>query len=312
MSAVFAVASLPVIALLLARLGGRLHALIATVIVAASWTFLFHGVYGRMYSLFLFTSALSYLALLHALERGGRKAWALWALAILATVATHPYGALVLASQGVFVAVAHRDRLRAALWAFGAVAVLGIPFWLTDLVLAGRFDAGVGGGGSARLDVVSYVWDAAGDFTAGFPVLAGRAGGGRGRARRPPARDAGADGVCSARPARGSRDRTQLRLTRDPASDLPAPFRRAACRGGNRAARARLGAGSPRGARRRAGRLGVGQDARALQLGAGGAAGGPRRRGRVPRRDDATRTTSCSATTRSSSRPGSATATSRS
>src|SRR6185436_4526087 len=114
---------------------------------------------------------LSYLALLHAVDRGGRKAWALWALAILATVATHPYGALVLASQGVFVAVAHRERLRAALWAFGGVAVLGIPFWLTDLVLAGRFDAGVGGGSSARLDVVSYVWDAAGDFTAGFPFL---------------------------------------------------------------------------------------------------------------------------------------------
>jgi hypothetical protein len=170
-SAVFALASLPVIALLLARLGGRLHALMATVIVAAGWTFLFHGVYGRMYSLFLFTSALSYLALLRAVERGGRKDWALWALAILATVATHPYGALVLASQGVFVAVAHRERLRAALWAFGAVAVLGIPFWLTDLVLAGRFDAGVGGAGSGRLDVVSYAWHAAGDFTAGFPVL---------------------------------------------------------------------------------------------------------------------------------------------
>ncbi|MDX6438658.1 MAG: mannosyltransferase [Gaiellaceae bacterium] len=168
-SAIFAVGSLPVIAMLLTRLSGRLHALIATVIVAASWTFLFHGVYGRMYSLFLFTSALSYLALLRAVERGGWKAWALWALAILATVATHPYGALVLASQGVFVALARRDRLPAALWAFGAVAVLGIPFWLTDLVLAGRFDAGVGGGG--RVDVVDYVWQATGDFTAGFPVL---------------------------------------------------------------------------------------------------------------------------------------------
>jgi hypothetical protein len=168
-SAVFAAGSLPLVALLLARLGGRLRALVATVLVAASWTFLFHGVYGRMYSLFLFTSALSYLALLHAVERGGRKAWALWALAILATVATHPYGALVLASQGVFVAVARRDRLRGALWAFGAVAVLGIPFWLTDLVLAGRFDAGVGGGG--RQDLVHYVWQATGDFTAGFPVL---------------------------------------------------------------------------------------------------------------------------------------------
>ena len=125
LSAVFAVASLPVVALLPQRGSGRLRALYATAVVAASWTFLFHGVYGRMYSLFLFTSALSYLALLRALERGGRTAWSLWALAVLATVATHPYGALVLASQGAFVVVARRDRLREALWAFGAVAVPG-------------------------------------------------------------------------------------------------------------------------------------------------------------------------------------------
>jgi len=169
LSAVFAVASVPVVALLLARLGGRAVGLISTAVLATSWVFLFHGVYGRMYSLFLFTSALSYLALLRALERGGRTAWSLWALAILATVATHPYGALVLASQGVFVVIARRERLREALWAFGAVALLGIPFWLTDLVLAGRFDAGVGGG--SRLDLADYVWHAAGDFTAGFPVL---------------------------------------------------------------------------------------------------------------------------------------------
>ena len=169
LSALFAVASLPVVALLAARIAGRVPALLATVIVASGWTFLFHGIYGRMYSLFLCASAVSYLALLAALERGGRQAWALWALAILATVATHPYGALVLASQGVFVVVARGDRLREALWAFGAVGVLGVPFWLTDLVLAGRFDAGVAGGG--RVNLVEYVWQATGDFTAAFPVL---------------------------------------------------------------------------------------------------------------------------------------------
>jgi len=169
LSAFFAVASLPVVALLAARLGGRVPALLATAIVASSWTFLFHGVYGRMYSLFLCLGALSYLTLLGALERGGKRAWALWALAILATVATHPYGALVLASQAVFVVVARRDHLRQSLWAFGAVGVLGIPFWLTDLVLAGRFDAGVAGGG--RVNLLEYVWQATGDFTAAFPVL---------------------------------------------------------------------------------------------------------------------------------------------
>ena len=169
LSAFFAVASLPIVALLLARLAGPLRALYGTVVLAASWTFLFHGVYGRMYSLFLCTSALSYLALLRALDRGGRGAWAAWVAAMLATVATHPYGALVLASQIAFVVVARRERLREAAWAFGAVAVLGIPFWLTDLVLAGRFDAGVANG--SRLDVFEYVWQAAGDFTAPFPVL---------------------------------------------------------------------------------------------------------------------------------------------
>ena len=174
-SAAFAVASLPVVAALGARLAGRRQALVATVLVAASWTFLFHGVYGRMYSLFLFTSALAYLALLRALERGDRRSWAPWVLAILATVATHPYGAIVLATQVVFVLLARRDRLRPASLAFSAVAVLGIPFWLTDLVLAGRFDVGVGAGGEklgGPLPIFAYLWRVLGDFTIGWwPLL---------------------------------------------------------------------------------------------------------------------------------------------
>jgi hypothetical protein len=170
-SALFAVASVPVVALLARRQTDRATALIATAIVAASWMLLFHGVYGRMYSLFLLTSVLSYLALLAALDRGGALRWTLWALAVLATVATHPYGALVLASQGIFVLLG-RHRLREAIVAFGAVAVLGIPFWLTDLVLAGRFDVGVGGGGEklgGPVSVLNYLADTAGDFTAGWP-----------------------------------------------------------------------------------------------------------------------------------------------
>ena len=89
-SAVFALASLPLVALLGVRLAGRRVALAATVLVAPSWLFLFHGVYGRMYSLFLFCSLLCTLALLEALERGGRGRWALWVGAALLTVATHP------------------------------------------------------------------------------------------------------------------------------------------------------------------------------------------------------------------------------
>ena len=172
LSAVFAVASIPVIAFLGARLADRTIALATTAIVSASWVLLFHGIYGRMYSLFLFTSALSYVALLRALERGGRRAWVLWALAILATVATHPYGVLVLGSQGLYVFVLRR-RLREATIAFAAVCVAGIPFWRSDVVLAGRFDVGVGGHGQklgGPISVLRYLRSVAGDFTAGYSL----------------------------------------------------------------------------------------------------------------------------------------------
>ena len=175
-SAAFAVGSVPLVAALALRLADRTTALLATWLASASWVLLFHGIYARMYSLFLFTSALSYLALLRALDRGGRRAWALWVVATLLCVGTHPYGALVLGSQAVYVLMT-RQRLREAVLAFGAVGVLGIPFWVADLVLAGRFDVGVGGGGDklgGPLSVLWYLRDVAGDFSAGpwaLPVV---------------------------------------------------------------------------------------------------------------------------------------------
>ncbi|MEX2211141.1 MAG: glycosyltransferase family 39 protein [Gaiellaceae bacterium] len=163
LSAIFAVAAIPVVAAIARRLADERAAVIAAVVAASSWVLLFHAVYARMYSLFLLASALSYLALLRARTPWG---WALWGAAILVTVATHPYGALVLASQGVYVLLT-RERLRQAIPAFAAVAVLGIPFWIIDLVLAGRFDVGVGPG---QAGIATYLWDAAADFSAG-PIV---------------------------------------------------------------------------------------------------------------------------------------------
>src|SRR6185436_17967523 len=59
------------------RGGAPLHFLFAWAIAVPSWMLLFHGVYARMYSMFLFTATLSYLALLFAVERRTRRAWAL-------------------------------------------------------------------------------------------------------------------------------------------------------------------------------------------------------------------------------------------
>ena len=171
LSAVFAIASLPLVAALGTRLADARVGFVATLVVAPSWLFLFHGVYGRMYSLFLFLSLACLLALLRALDHGGRGRWALWVATALLTVAAHPYGVLMLGGQGLYVLVARRDRIRSAALAGGFVLVLGIPFWLTDLVLAGRFDVGVGGGG-AKLGgpeaVARYLWRSAGDASAGW------------------------------------------------------------------------------------------------------------------------------------------------
>ena len=122
-SAAFAVGSLPLVALLGRRLVDRRTALIATALVAGSWVFLFHGVYGRMYSLFLFLSLLAFLSpppRPRPRHAGGRGLCGV--AAILLAVAAHPYGALVLAAQGVFVLVARRDRLRQAAIAFAVGA----------------------------------------------------------------------------------------------------------------------------------------------------------------------------------------------
>lgn len=168
-SSLFAIASVPLVAVLVARLTDRIVALVATAIVVPSWMLLFHGIYGRMYSIFLFTATLSYIALLGALERRDRRGWILWGLAMLACIATHPYGALVLASQGLYVLYAR--RLREAVPAFAAVAVLAIPFWRSDTVLADRFDVGVGGGGTklgSPFAILKYLSRVAGDFTVGW------------------------------------------------------------------------------------------------------------------------------------------------
>jgi Dolichyl-phosphate-mannose-protein mannosyltransferase len=164
-SALFAVLSVPTIAILGNRLAGRGPALAASVLAAASWVFLFHGIYARMYSLFLFLSALSYIALLRATERDRFRDWAVWTVVVLLAIGSHPYGALVLGSQGLYVLVTRR-HLRRAIPAFAAVLVLAIPLWRSSLVLANRFDVGVGvGGGKLRTphQVFSYLWHVAGD-----------------------------------------------------------------------------------------------------------------------------------------------------
>jgi hypothetical protein len=174
-SVVFAVASVPVIAALVRRLTDVRTALVATAIAAASWMVVYHGIYARMYSLFLFTSALSFLLLLRALGRRDPWPWTAWVLATVASIATQPYGAFVLAGGALFLVARRRwdpAPLRPALLAVAGACVLTFPLWLVYRVLANRFDVGVTGASGSKLgspvDVLSYLLHVAGDFTVGW------------------------------------------------------------------------------------------------------------------------------------------------
>ena len=162
----FAVASVPLMALLGARLADRATGVLAAAFASASWVFLFHGIFGRMYSLFLFTSLLSFLALL-------ARRYVLWGLALLLVLASHPYAVLVVGAEVLFVVLCARDRRAFA--TLGAVAVAGFPFWWADVVLRNRFEVGVGGGGrrlGSPASVLRYLWSVAGDFSSHAHVWA--------------------------------------------------------------------------------------------------------------------------------------------
>jgi hypothetical protein len=165
-SVVLAVASVPLIALLGARLADRSTGVLAALFASASWVFLFHGIFGRMYSLFLFTSLLSFLALL-------ARRYVLWGIALLLVLASHPYAVLVVGAEALFVVLCARDRRAFA--TLGAVAVAGFPFWWADVVLRNRFDVSVGGGGrrlGSPASVLRYLWSVAGDFSSHAHVWA--------------------------------------------------------------------------------------------------------------------------------------------
>ena len=131
---------------------------------------LFHGIYGRMYSLFLFTSLLSFLALLAA-TRWVDVAAGQRGSASPCSASRHTRTARSCSPPSAVYVAATRLRLREAALSLAIVLVLGIPFWRTDLVLAGRFEIGVGGGGGrlgSPLDVLRYLAETSGDFVAGY------------------------------------------------------------------------------------------------------------------------------------------------
>jgi hypothetical protein len=131
-SIVFGAALIPVLYLIGCRTVGRIPGLIAGLIVALSPFSLYYGVEARAYATMVFWLSVSTLALLHAVDSGDRRWWAVYVIAAAAAAYSHYTCAFVLVVQGAWSLWACRQRLVEAVVSHALVIVLYIP-WLPYL-----------------------------------------------------------------------------------------------------------------------------------------------------------------------------------
>ena len=139
LSVVFALATVTLCYDLARRLAGRFAGVTAAALAATSQLLTIYGTFGRMYSLFAFTSALAADLFVRVLERPERRTAVAAAAAALLPLAVHPFGAFLFASEAVVVAWVWRGRvLRAAVPVIG-ISLLAVPLLLADLRLTDRY-----------------------------------------------------------------------------------------------------------------------------------------------------------------------------
>jgi mannosyltransferase len=127
------VATIPAVYVLGLRTVGRRAAIVAAALLAFSPFAVFYATEARAYALATLFVVLSTLALLSALDAGGRLRWGLFALAAWAALFTHYTTVFPLAAQAAWAAWAHRDRLRELALAHAVVGVALLP-WLPEFL----------------------------------------------------------------------------------------------------------------------------------------------------------------------------------
>lgn len=173
LSVVFALAAVALSFDLARRLAGPIAGGTAAIVVATSTVLGVYGSFGRMYALLAAAAALALDLFVVALRR--RTVGAALAAAATAALlpAIHPYGAILLAAEGLVAAVLWRGRgIRRAAPVI-AVGLLGVPFVVANLRLAERYSVGVGDG--ERLASPGRAWGqltrALGSFAGGHGPL---------------------------------------------------------------------------------------------------------------------------------------------
>jgi mannosyltransferase len=138
-SVVFALATVPVCYDLARRLAGRFAGLIAASLAATSQLLLIYGTFGRMYSLFAFSSALAADLFVRALDRPRRRPALTAATAALLPLAVHPFGAFLFAAEAAVAVWLWRGRSLRTAVPVVVVAAFALPLLLADLRLSERY-----------------------------------------------------------------------------------------------------------------------------------------------------------------------------
>jgi uncharacterized membrane protein len=110
-SALFGIASIPLLYLLAKRLVGARAALIATALMAISPFHVWFSQEARMYSQLVFFVLVASIALLEAVARSGVAWWIVYVLAATAGMYTHLYMAFTLAAHGLWILLFERRRV---------------------------------------------------------------------------------------------------------------------------------------------------------------------------------------------------------
>src|SRR5215813_6405840 len=129
-SALFGIASLPVLYVLARDLTSKQAAVFSVFVLALSPSHIWYSQEGRMYSQLMFLSLLSSVLLLQALRRGKVNWWIYYVLISAAGMYTHVFMGLTLAAQFLWVALYYRRHLLPIIASGFAVVLLFLPWAL--------------------------------------------------------------------------------------------------------------------------------------------------------------------------------------
>jgi hypothetical protein len=163
LSLVFALAAIPLCYDLARRLAGQFAGLTAAALAATSQLLAVYATFGRMYSLFAFTSALALDLFVRTLDRPTRATFAAATAAALLPILVHPFGVFVFGAE-----------LAVALWLWRLralpVALLAVPLIVPYLRLHERYDPEAGM--DAPVASVRALAGSAGGYGIGLAIFA--------------------------------------------------------------------------------------------------------------------------------------------